>query len=111
VATSETWKDKNTGEQQERTTWHNCEAWGRLGEICSEYLRKGSKVLLEGKIRNESWETESGEKKYMTKIRMDNMTMLGGKDQGQSGGGSSRPAETAPSQQKQEDDFDDDIPF
>lgn len=79
VATSERWKDKQSGEQQERTTWHFCEAWGKLAEICGEYLKKGSHVYVEGQIRNEEWEKD-GETKRMTKVRMDNMQMLSARE-------------------------------
>ena len=82
VATSETWKDKNTGEKQERTEWHNIEAWRRLGEIAGEYLHKGSQVYIEGKLKTESWEDRDGTKRYMTKIVAQSMQMLGGKNDG-----------------------------
>ena len=67
IATSETWKDRTTGEQQERTEWHNIVCFARLGEIAGEYLRKGSKVYIEGSLRTSSWEV-NGEKKYRTEI-------------------------------------------
>lgn len=76
VATSEKWKDKD-GNDQETTEWHNITAWGKLAEICSKYLSKGSKVYVEGKIQTESYEKD-GVKKYSTKIVMNNMQMLGG---------------------------------
>ena len=83
VATSETWKDKNTGEKKEKTEWHNIEAWRRLGEICNQYLHKGSQVYIEGRLKTESWEDKDGTKRYMTKIVAQSMQMLGGKNDGE----------------------------
>ncbi len=76
VATSEEWKDRNTGEKQERTEWHRVEAWRRLGEICGEYLRKGSQVYIEGRLQTDAWEDRDGNKRYTTKIVALNMQML-----------------------------------
>lgn len=78
IATSETWKDKNTGDTQERTEWHSIVAFNRLAEICSEYLRKGSKVYVEGSLRTTSWESD-GVMKYRTEIVCREMQMLGTK--------------------------------
>lgn len=77
VATSEEWKDKDTGEKQERTEWHRIVAWRRLGEICGEYLHKGKEVYIEGKLQTRSWEDRDGNKRYITEIVAQNMQMLG----------------------------------
>ena len=77
IATNERWNDKNTGERQERTEWHRIVAWGRLGEICGEYLSKGKQVYIEGKLRTRSWEDREGNKRYTTEILAQNMQMLG----------------------------------
>ncbi|UXI67156.1 single-stranded DNA-binding protein [Tahibacter amnicola] len=85
IATSESWKDKQTGEQQERTEWHRVKFFGRLAEIAGEYLKKGSQVYVEGKLRTEEWEKD-GVKRYSTDVIADEMQMLGGR--GGEGGGS-----------------------
>jgi single-strand DNA-binding protein len=120
IATSESWKDKQTGEQKERTEWHKVAMFNRLAEIAAEYLRKGSQVYIEGKLRTRKWQDRDGNDRYTTEIVADEMQMLGGRGGGMGGGpgggmsgggsrgeqesgGSSRPP--AP------DDFDDDIPF
>lgn len=109
LATSETWKDKNTGEKQERTEWHKIVAWRRLGEICGEYLHKGSQVYIEGKLQTRSWEDDSGSKRYMTEVVAQTMQMLGGKNDG---GESSGSRKETPSPGKQGAMFpEDDIPF
>ena len=79
LATNESWKDKD-GEQQERVDYHNIKAWGKLAEICGQWLKKGKQVYVEGKIQTRSYEQESV-KKYITEIKIDNMVMLGGKQQ------------------------------
>lgn len=111
VATTEKWKDKGTNAMQERTTWHNVEAWGRQAEICGEYLHKGAQVFIEGKIRQEEWEKD-GVKQRMTKVRLDNIVFLNTKSgeprtpgQGGQSSSSSRP------EPQQQENFDDDIPF
>ena len=76
IATSEEWKDKTTGEKQERTEWHRIEAWRRLGEICGEYLHKGKQVYIEGRLQTDAWEDRDGNKRYTTKIIAQNMQML-----------------------------------
>ncbi|HEX8171442.1 MAG TPA: single-stranded DNA-binding protein [Thermoanaerobaculia bacterium] len=90
VATDERFTDR-TGEKQERTEWHNIVAWGKLGEICGQYLRKGKLVYIEGSIRTDSWDDkESGQKKYRTEIVARDMKMLDRRgDEGQGGGGGS----------------------
>lgn len=79
VATSESWKDKSTGEKREATEWHNCVAFRRLGEIAGTYLKKGSKVYVEGKLKTETYEKD-GSKRYSTKIIVDEIQMLGARD-------------------------------
>ncbi len=104
VATNELWKDKQTGEQKDRTEWHKVAMFGRLAEIAAEYLRKGSQVYIEGKLRTSKYEKE-GQTHYSTEIIADQMQMLGGK-QGQAGSApSEKPSQPGP------EDFDDDIPF
>jgi single-strand DNA-binding protein len=82
LATSEEWKDKNTGEKRERTEWHNIEAWRRLAEICGEYLKKGKQVYIEGHLQTDTWEKD-GIKRYMTKVVADNIQMLDSKGKAQ----------------------------
>ena len=84
IATSESWKDKTSGEQQERTEWHNVVFFGRLAEIAAEYLRKGSQVYVEGSLRTRKWEGKDGVERYTTETVASEMQMLGGR----SGGGS-----------------------
>ena len=105
VATNETWTDKNTNERQERTEWHRIVAWGRLAEICNQYLRKGSKVYIEGSLQTRSWEGQDGQKRYTTEIRAAEMQMLdsredaGGGNYG--GGGEGHSQQPAPAQPAQ----------
>ena len=130
IATSESWKDRNTGENQERTEWHRVVLWGRLGEIAGEYLKKGRQVYIEGSLRTRKWQDQSGQDRYTTEIVGNEMQMLGGQaggsaplnDGGFGGGqnmnqasnqptgqGASQPSQAAPSAA---DTFeDDDIPF
>lgn len=110
VATSESWKDKNTGDQQERTEWHNVAFFGRLAEIAAEYLRKGSQVYIEGKLRTRKWQDRDGNDRWSTEVIANEMQMLGGRP----GGGAS--AQSGPSSMPEGPpsgggDFDDDIPF
>ncbi len=123
IATSESWKDKQTGEKQERTEWHNVVFFNRLGEIAGEYLKKGSKVYVEGSLRTRKWQDKtSGQDRYSTEIVASEMQMLDSKGSG--GNYGSGPGQNqnqgsgAPSNQTQGsapakgfDDFDDDIPF
>mgnify|MGYP001394478937 CR=1 FL=1 len=137
LATSEAWKDKNTGEQQERTEWHKVVFFNRLGEIAGEYLKKGSKVYVEGSLRTRKWQGQDGSDRYTTEIVASEMQMLdsrGGQEGGGGGGGyqQNRPQQNqgqqnqgqqnqgqqqqqnqAPKQQAPQgmDSFDDDIPF
>jgi single-strand DNA-binding protein len=78
VATSEEWKDKNTGAKQEKTEWHNVVAWKGLAEICGKYLHKGSKVYIEGKLQTREWKDRDGNKRYNTEVNVLDMEMLGG---------------------------------
>lgn len=78
VATNETWKDKQTGEAQERTEWHRIVVFGKLGEIASQYLRKGSQAYFEGRIRTNKWQDQGGIDRYTTEIIASEMQMLGG---------------------------------
>ena len=82
IATSEEWNDRESGQKQERTEWHKIVAWRRLGEICGEYLRKGSQVYIEGKLQTRSWEDRDGNKRYTTEIIAQNMQMLGSANRG-----------------------------
>ena len=135
VATNETWMDKNTNERQERTEWHRIVAWGRLAEICNQYLKKGSKVYIEGRLQTRSWEGQDGQKRYTTEIVAGEMQMLdsredvggggGGGNYGSGGGGgyqqpaeapSGAPQQGAPKQDSPSEpppfnDPDDDLPF
>ena len=77
VATKETWKDKSTGEKKEQTEWHKIVAWRRLGEICGEYLRKGSQVYIEGSLQTRAWEDKEGSKRWTTEVVAYKMQMLG----------------------------------
>ena len=110
VATSESWKDKQTGDQQERTEWHNVAMFNRLAEVAAEYLRKGSQVYIEGKLRTRKWQDKQGNDRYTTEIVANEMQMLGGRG----GGGADAPAarrEPAAVADPGADDLDDDIPF
>lgn len=80
VATNESWTDKNSGDRQERTEWHRIVAWGRLAEICNQYLRKGSKVYIEGRLQTRSWEGQDGQRRYTTEIVANEMQMLDSRD-------------------------------
>jgi single-strand DNA-binding protein len=126
LATSESWKDKQSGEQKERTEWHAVVMFNRLGEIAAEYLRKGSQVYIEGSIRTRKWQDKEGKDRYTTEIIADEMQMLGGRSGGgggegrssgayeggaRSGGGGGASPAPAPAGGGASDDFDDDIPF
>ncbi len=116
LATSETWKDKQSGEQKERTEWHKVAMFNRLAEIAAEYLRKGSQVYIEGKLRTRKWQDRDGNDRYTTEVIADEMQMLGGRGGsgmggGPSAGGDPGPGGSAPPRQPGPDDFDDDIPF
>src|SRR3954454_5443160 len=97
IATSESWRDKQSGEQQERTEWHRVVLFGRLGEIAAEYLKKGSQVYIEGSLRTRKWQDKEGQERYTTEIVADRMQMLGSRSgMGDRGGmGDSAPREPA----------------
>jgi single-strand DNA-binding protein len=117
LATSESWKDKQTGEMQDRTEWHRVVLYNRLAEIAGEYLRKGSKVYLEGSLRTRKWQDKTGQERYTTEIHANELQMLDSKG-GAGGQEGSQPSYTKPQQAQQSapmshgvEDFDDDIPF
>ena len=131
VATSDQWRDKQSGDQQERTEWHNVVCFARLAEIAGEYLRKGSKVYIEGSLRTSTWE-QDGQKRYRTEVMARDLQMLDSRGQGGGGfeSGGSYPDEAGPPRQQggppkqqggapapdnaqtlSDEDFDDDIPF
>src|SRR4051794_23593814 len=87
IATSESWRDKQSGEQQERTEWHRVVLFGRLGEIAAEYLKKGSQVYIEGSLRTRKWQDKQGQERYSTEIVGNDMQMLGGRGGGGGTGG------------------------
>ena len=118
VATSESWRDKQTGEQQERTEWHRVALFGRLAEIAGEYLRKGSQVYIEGSLRTRKGQDKQGNERYSTEIVGNEMQMLGGRGGGAppaAEGGGGRAAAPAYSEESgggsRSEEFDDDIPF
>jgi single-strand DNA-binding protein len=120
IATTDQWRDKQTGENKENTEWHTVVMFDRLAEIAAEYLRKGSQVYIEGKLRTRKWQDKEGNDRYSTEVVANEMQMLGGRGGGGGGGGgyerepASRPAQAAPgggSSGGGRDDFDDDIPF
>ena len=121
IACTETWKDKQTGERKEMTEWVRISAFGKLAEICSQYLKKGSQVYVEGSLRTRKWTDKDGQERYTTEIRCDEMKMLGsrqgmGAPAGGGGGGYDEPTDYAPAPPKNKpkpsfDDLGDDIPF
>ncbi len=114
IATSDQWKDKNTGEQQEKTEWHRVVFFGRLAEIVGEYLKKGSQVYVEGRLQTRKWQDKEGHDRYTTEVVASEMQMLGTR-----GGGSASFEQSPPQEEiveksaskKPAEDFDDDIPF
>jgi single-strand DNA-binding protein len=123
IATSDSWKDKQTGDTQERTEWHSVVLFDKLGEIAAEYLRKGSQIYIEGSLRTRKWQDKEGKDRYSTEIVARDMQMLGGRGgAGGGGGGSSssggesRAPRSSPIEDRApapatEEEFDDDIPF
>lgn len=121
IATSESWTDKQSGDKQERTEWHNIVMFEKLAEIAAEYLRKGSQVYVEGSLRTRKWQDKEGKDRYTTEIVARDMQMLGGRGGagggGGTGGGESRASRPAPAEERgppsggDEGGFDDDIPF
>lgn len=115
LATSEQWKDRESGEQQERTEWHRVVFFGRIAEVVGEYLRKGSQIYVEGRLQTRKWQDKDGNDKYSTEIVANDMQMLGG-GRGGSGGSAdassgARNSAAASKQPAGGEDFDDDIPF
>ena len=115
IATTDTWKDKTSGEKQERTEWHNIVAWGKLAEICGQYLRKGKLVYIEGSIRTDSWDDkETGQKKYRTDIVANQMQMLDRKGDENGGGayaGAARKSGASTATATAQVEEDDEVPF
>jgi len=115
IATNEQWKDKESGEMQERTEWHRVVFFGRLAEIVGEYLHKGSQVYVEGRIQTRKWQDKEGNDRYTTEIVANEMQMLGSKSGGTTASFDQTPAakQSAPdtSSGSSNNDFDDDIPF
>ena len=121
IATSEGWKDKQTGEMQERTEWHRVVFFSRLAEIAGEYLRKGSQIYIEGRLQTRKWQDKEGQDRYTTEVVANELQMLGsrGGGSGQMQDSSNQFDQSAPSSApapskpaaKNFDDFDDDIPF
>ncbi len=120
LATSESWKDKQSGEMQERTEWHRISFFNRLAEIAGEYLRKGSKIYVEGSLRTRKWQDKNGADRYTTEIIANSMQMLDSRGgSGGAGAGGNMPQYNAaddmpmgePSAVASPNDFDDDIPF
>jgi single-strand DNA-binding protein len=121
VATSESWKDKNTGEQKENTEWHRVVFFRRLAEIAGEYLKKGSKVYIEGRLQTRKWQDQQGNDRYTTEIIANDMQMLDSRGGGGGGGFNQSSGQSSGQSSSQQpaaapagggfDDFDDDIPF
>ena len=128
IATTSSWKDKNSGERREETEWHRVVFYNRLAEIAGEYLKKGRPVYVEGRIKTRKWQNKEGVDQYTTEVVADNMQLLGGRDGGDGGssggneGGSGAPRSAARAQQASRpaapaagganlSDMDDDIPF
>jgi single-strand DNA-binding protein len=115
VATTESFKDKQSDQWQERTEWHRVALFGRLAEVAGEYLHKGSQVYIEGRLRTRKWQDKQGNDRYSTEIIANDMQMLGSRGGG-GAGADSRPPARAGAQEPagaggQAEDFDDDIPF
>ncbi len=125
IATSESWKDKTTGEKQERTEWHRVVFFGKLAEIANEYLKKGAQIYVEGRLQTRKWQDKGGQDRYTTEIIGSELQMLGGRGAGSSmdgppdmsfessgpSGGRQESGSAPSSAPKGGDDFDDDIPF
>ena len=118
VATTKSWRDRNSGEQQERTEWHRVAMFNRLAEIAAEYLKKGSQVYIEGELRTNKWQDQQGNDRYTTEVIANEMQMLGGRGGGgggtagfDEGSGSAGRSGGGRQPQPQPDDLDDDIPF
>lgn len=103
LATTESWKDKQTGERKDKTEWHNLTVFGRLGEMCGEYLKKGAKIYVEGRLQTEKWQGQDGQPRYSTKIVVDEIQMMDARNpaqgQGQFQGNAPVQNQNAPAQQ------------
>jgi single-strand DNA-binding protein len=118
VATTEKWKDKASGEVKEHTEWHRCNLFGRLAQVAAEYLKKGSSVYIEGRIRTRKWTDQAGVDKYSVEVQVDQLQMLGGRSEGGAAPQQQRQQQAKPQQQHAKapsgggfDEMDDDIPF
>jgi single-strand DNA-binding protein len=111
VATSRSWKDKQSGEQKEHTEWHKVAMFDRLAEIAAEYLRKGSQVYIEGRLQTRKWQDKNGNDRWTTEIVANEMQMLGGRAGSGAPAMNDAPPPSAPPPSGGSDDFDDDIPF
>lgn len=116
LATTESWKDRNSGERQEKTEWHRVVFFGKLAEIAGEYLRKGSQIYVEGRLQTRKWQGQDGQDRYTTEIVASDMQMLGGRPGGGTGSYDDAPSQSrqggqAPAKSSMPDDFDDEIPF
>ena len=115
IACSESWKDKNSGELVEKTEWIRLAGFGKVAEICGEYLKKGSKIYVEGKFTTDKYQDKDGKDTYASKVIFNNMMMLDGRPAGAESGGGGSSKGTASQQAAPAgggmDDFDDDIPF
>lgn len=115
IATTDTWKDKQTGEKKENVEWHRVVFFGKLAEIVGQYLKKGSAVYVEGNLKTRKWQDNSGVERYTTEIRATEMQMLGGRDEGQQRQAPQRQQQPQPTSRADSSggfgDFDDDIPF
>ena len=130
IATTDTWKDKQTGEKRESTEWHRVVFFGKLAEIAGQYLKKGRSIYVEGRLQTRKWQDQNGQERYTTEIRADEMQMLGGRDSGSGGndgqgdGYNAPQRQNRPAAQQQRDqsaaqdsgggglgNYDDDIPF
>lgn len=115
IATTESWKDKNTGERVSRTEWHKVVIWGNTADVAAKYLSKGSKVYIEGKLETRKWQDQSGADKYTTEIVVKGfngqMVMLDSKSEGQSQNNEAKANGYQQQAAPLNDDFDDDIPF
>jgi single-strand DNA-binding protein len=113
LATTDSWKDKQTGEKQERTEWHNIVFYSRLAEIAGEYLKKGSQVYVEGRLQTRKWQDKNGNDRYTTEIIANEMQMLGSRAGSAGYTGEAAPATEQPAAASSggKGEFDDDIPF
>lgn len=111
LATTDRYKDKQSGDMKELTEWHRLSFFGKLAEVAGQYLRKGSAIYVEGRIRTRKWQDQSGQDKYSTEIVVDQLQMLGGKQEGQQQAPAQRQAQR-PAAQPEPDGFEDtDVPF